>query len=111
MRWIKRNKEILLQIFIFIAIAILQHKIWMFYVAAILTIMLLFKKVSILYIFYLKNLINYIGFVLKKVLFFVLFVVIIFPISLIIKFGKGKNSDNYNCINRLSEKTMFNKMW
>ncbi len=111
MNWIKRNKEILLQILVFTGIALYFHKTWMLYIAAILVLISPFQIISSNYILYLNLTINYVGFLLKSILFAMLFALVIIPISLILKVKKDEKPADFINVNNTKEPSSFLKMW
>jgi hypothetical protein len=111
MHWIKKHKEILLQILVFTSIGFLFHKTWMLYYAGLLVIILPFSQISESYIYLLNRIINQVGVVIKTILFTLLFIFIMIPIGFILRIKKKENEENYVIINKTTDKSSFLKMW
>lgn len=111
MRWLKEYKEVLLQIIVFTAIGFLFHKTWMIGIAGVLVLILPFHTIIRNYIIFLNKIINYTGFLIKTTLFFLLFTVVIIPISLILKIKKKQNRITYIPAEHPPEKLSFLKLW
>ena len=111
MKWIKEHKEILLQIVVFTGIGLYFHKTWMLYFVAGLAVMLPSKIFSSYYILYLNKTINYIGFLIKTILFTLLFAFVIIPISLILRMNKNENPVDFIDSNSKKDQSSFLKMW
>lgn len=111
MDWIKRHKEILLQILVFTSMGFFFHKTWMLYFAGLLVIILPFSKICESYIYLLNRIINQVGVFIKTILFTFLFIFIMIPIALILRLKKKVNQENYIIINKTTDKSSFLKMW
>lgn len=110
-KWIKKHKEILLQILVFTCIGFLFHKTWMLYYAGLLVIILPFSQISESYIYLINRIINQVGVVIKTILFTLLFIFIMIPIGFILRIKKKENEENYVIINKTTDKSSFLKMW
>jgi len=111
MIWIRKNKEILLQILVFTAIGIAFHKTWMLYLVVVLLVILPFKNISSNYILWLNKIIHFIGFVIKTILFTTLFIFVIIPIAFILKLKPKDKNVGYISVSETMEKSSFLKMW
>jgi hypothetical protein len=108
MHFIKKNKEIFIQIIVFSIIAIFLKKHYLFPVVLILILLLPFQTIATKYIYYLNKTITLLGFSVKTILFTFLFVFVICPISL---FKKQDKNTAYIIKNKIMEKSDFEKMW
>ena len=111
MNWLRKNKEIVLQILAFSIIGTVMHKLWMIYFAIALIIILPFEKIRNAYISFLVKTINYIGIIIKTILFTILFALVFIPISFILKTKKEEDSFGYITINQALNEQSFLKMW
>ena len=108
MQFVRKNKEILIQIIVFSIMGISFHKIYFIYFVATLLLLLFSQKLSSKYIILLNQIIQIIGYSIKTLLFTILFVFILCPIALV----KKKNlKRGYIERNRTSDKQSFEKMW
>lgn len=108
MDFIKRNKEILIQIIVFSIIGVFLKKYYLLIFVFILLIILPFNLLTKNYIKYLNKFINFIGFVIKTIMFTMLFVFVICPLSL---FKKKQKNIGFVFRNKEIEPMDFEKMW
>lgn len=108
MNYIKRNKEIFIQIIAFSIIGLLFKKYYLLFFVLILIGILPFRKISNKYIYLLNKLIFKIGWLIKTILFSLLFIFIICPISI---FKKRTKNNSYILRNKTFEPIDFEKMW
>ncbi len=108
MQFIKQNKEIFIQIIVFSILGIGLHKTFLLYWGLGLIILLFIPQLASKYIDYLNRLIHLIGYILKTILFSILFVFVFCPVAF---FKKKKNKIGYIERNAILSKKSFEKMW
>ncbi len=108
MQFIKQNKEIFIQIIVFSIIGIGLHKTFLLYWSLGLIILLFIPQLASKYIDILNRFIHLFGYILKTILFSILFVFILCPVAI---FKKKSNKMGYIHRNIILSKKSFEKMW
>lgn len=108
MKFIKQNKEIFIQIVMFVLIGFFLKKYYFFIFSILLIIILPFNTLTQKYIFNLNRLLNLIGFWIKNLLFTLLYVFVFCPLALI---RKKQNNKGFVIKKKTLVPIDFEKMW
>jgi len=112
MSYLKTNKTIWIQSVTFIILGIIRHQIGFIGLAGILLLLpVLSDKWAKGYMHFLEKTLVWIGKWTKNILFFILFFVIIIPISVVLKIKKKPERLDYIKRNTSYTSVNFEKMW
>ncbi len=109
MKFIKRNKTILIQAIVF-SILGYYYKHSIFFVFVFLLLLLLpFKKIAEYYTKLVESSLNYLGNIIKSILFTLVFIFVIIPLKLMVR----QESDKPQFIDKLNNQDpdRFKKLW
>jgi hypothetical protein len=112
MQFLRTYKNIFIQAIVFLAIGLYKHHSVLIILAVILFLLpLAAPGVALKYMHTLETLLNKIGYWIKNLLFFLLYFIVICPISFILYLQRKSTVSGFKIRNIIYQPSDFEKMW